>query len=192
MPDNDYEILHLAQEGDETAHDILYKKYKPIIVKKSKLAILKVPHHGLEINDIMQEGYIGLKEAIDNFNYQDNTSFYTFANLCIERKIINFIRHNNGSKDKILNEAVVIDESIENYLKDETNTEELYINEYNQSKIINYLHKELTTFENEVFELKLKGYTTKEISKKLKKDLKSIYNAYQRIKLKIKEHTEDN
>jgi len=189
MIENEYEILHLAQEGDEIAIDEIYQHYKPIIIKKSKNAILKVSHHGLEINDIMQEGYLGLKEAIDNYQDIDHTSFYTFANLCIERKIINLIRKNISGKDKILNEAITIDDNLENYLKDDNNTEDLYLYQDFQLELTTKLKKELTSFENQVFELKTQGYTSKEISKELKKDLKSIYNAYQRIKQKIKEST---
>lgn len=192
MLENEYEILHLAQEGDELALDELYQKYKPIIIKKSKYAILKVSHHGLEINDIMQEGYLGLKEAIDNYQDVDNTSFYTFANLCIERKIINLIRKNISGKDKILNEAVAIDDNLENYLKDDNDAENLYLYQDYQLEMATKLKQELTNFESQVFELKMQGYTSKEISKVLKKDLKSIYNAYQRIKQKIKEISTKN
>lgn len=187
MIDNEYEILHLAQEGDELAIDELYQKYRPIIIKKSKNAILKVSHHGLEINDIMQEGYLGLKEAIDNYQAVDNTSFYTFANLCIERKIINLIRKNISGKDKILNEAIAIDDNLENYLKDEFTTEDLCLYHDFQLELTDKLQKELTTFENKVLSLKNQGYTSKEIAKSLKKDPKAIYNAYHRIKKKIKE-----
>lgn len=192
MFENEYEILHLAQEGDEIAIDEIYQHYRPMIIKKSKSAILKVSHHGLEINDIMQEGYLGLKEAIDNYQDVDHTSFYTFANLCIDRKIINLIRKNISGKDKILNDAVAIDDNLENCLKDDNNTEDLYLTKDSQLELTKKLKKELTSFENQVFDLKTKGYTSQEISKKLAKDLKSIYNAYQRIKQKIKEVTIDN
>ena len=40
MEKNDYELVYLAQEGNEDAINLLYKKYKPIIVKKSKNAII--------------------------------------------------------------------------------------------------------------------------------------------------------
>ena len=65
MQYNDYELVSLAKEGNEDAINLLYQKYKPIVVGKSKDAILIASHHGIEINDIMQEGYIGLEEAIN-------------------------------------------------------------------------------------------------------------------------------
>ena len=60
MENNDYELVSLAQENNEEAIKILYQKYKPIIIKKSEHAILYLSHHGIEINDIMQEGFIAL------------------------------------------------------------------------------------------------------------------------------------
>jgi len=192
MEENDYKLLHLAQEGDEIATDILYQKYKPIIIKKSKNAILKVSHHGLEINDIMQEGYLGLKEAIDNFKEEDNTTFYTFANLCIDRKIINLIRKNISGKDRILNEALAIDDTLENYIKDEFNTEDIYLYQDYKEEITENVKRTLTSFENQIFELRIKGYSSKEIANILSKDIKSIYNAYQRIKQKMKDIVENN
>ena len=89
MEYNDYELVLLAQEGNEDASNLIYQKYKPIVVKKSKNAIIYATHHGIEISDIMQEGYIGLEEAIKSFLPGDNkATFYTFANLCIDRKIV--------------------------------------------------------------------------------------------------------
>ena len=114
MEYNDYELVSLAKEGNEDAINIIYQKYKPIIVKKSQNMIIRASHHGIEISDIMQEGYIGLEEAIMNFNEKDEASFYTFAMLCINRQIINYLRKTTGGKDKILNDAVAIDEYVEN------------------------------------------------------------------------------
>ena len=91
MEYNDYEVVSLAQEGNEDAISLLYQKYKPIIIKKSKNAIMYAPHHGIEISDIMQEAYIGLDEAIKNFSQDDSATFYTFAMVCIERKIFNYL-----------------------------------------------------------------------------------------------------
>ena len=50
------------------------------------------------------------------------------------------------------------------------------------------IRKVLTDFERTVFDMKLKGYSFEEIGKKLNKDKKSIYNTFQRIRLKIKKN----
>ena len=188
MNKNDFELVYLAQEGNEDAINELYQKYKPIIVKKSKNAIMFATHHGIDINDIMQEAYIGLDEAIKNFSQNEKASFYTFAILCIDRKITNYLRKTTGSKGKILNEAVTIDDTLEKVLSDEFSIEYNLIDKDNDSKLINNIRNMLTEFERRVFDLKLKEYSFDEIAKLLNKDVKSIYNTFQRIKVKIKKN----
>ena len=183
---NDYELVSLAQEGNEDAINIIYNKYKPIVIKKSKNAIMYANHHGIEINDIMQEGFIGLDEAIKNFSQNDTATFYTFASLCIDRKIVNYLRRMTQGKNKILNDAVTIDDMIERVVSDSNDLELEFISKSEQMDLIKKINMELTEFEKEVFNLRIKGYSFEEIAKTLNKDVKSIYNTFHRIKTKIK------
>jgi RNA polymerase sporulation-specific sigma factor len=183
---NDYELVSLAKEGNEEAIEIIYKKYKPIIISKSTDAIVNANHHGIEISDIMQEGFIGLDEAIKDFSEIDNTSFYTFAMLCINRQIINFLRKSTREKDKILNDAVIIDDYVEKNLKDDFDTEFAFMVREEEESILQEFEKSFTEFEKKVFKLKFEGYSFEEIANTLSKDVKSIYNTFQRIKTKVK------
>ena len=186
MEHNDYELVFLAQDGNEDAINIIYQKYKPIIVKKSRNAIVLVSHHGIDINDIMQEGFIGLDEAIRNFSQNTDATFYTFAMLCVDRQIANYVKKVNSGKDKILNEAVTINETLEKTMSDGTNLENYFIGkDSNKEKAIE-IRKLLTEFEKKVFDLRLKGYSFEEISKELNRDTKSIYNTFWRIKDKFR------
>ena len=189
---NDYELVALAKEGNEDATNILYQKYKPIIVKKSENMIVRASHHGSEISDIMQEGFIALEEAIMNFSENDNASFYTFAMLCINRQIINFLRKTTGGRDKILNDAVVIDDYMEKNMKDDFDTEFSLINKETENNVIDKLRSRLTLFEGRVFDMKLDGYSIEEIAKTLDRDTKSIYNTFNRLKSKIKKIIEED
>lgn len=193
MEYNDYELVILAQEGNEDAINLIYQKYKPIIVKKSKNAIIYATHHGIEISDIMQEGYIGLEEAIKNFLPEENkASFYTFANLCIDRKIVNYLRKSTKGREKILNNAVAIDENMEKVISDDVNIEENFLLKDRERNIVEKVKNQLTEFELKVFEMKVSGYNFLEISEALNKDVKSIYNTFHRIKIKIKKIFESN
>ena len=188
MEHNDYELVSLAQEGNEDAINIIYQKYRPIIIKKSKNAILYATHHGIEINDIMQEGYIGLDEAIKNFSQDSDASFYTFSLLCINRQIVNYLRKTTGGKDKILNNAVTLDDTLEKVISDDKDVELVFFYKNEELDIIQDIRKILTDFELEVFNMKINGYTFDEIANTLNKDRKSIYNTFHRIKLKIKKN----
>ena len=181
---NDYELVVLANEGNEDATKLLYEKYRPIIIKKSKDAIISANHHGIEINDIIQEGYIAFDEAIKNFNQDEKTTFYTFAILCIDRKITNFIKKTTNRKSMLLNEAVSIDDVLDGVLSDSTNVENVIFDREDKKSKIRLLLNNLTSLEKQVFLMRIKGLDFEEIAKKLNKNTKAIYNAWARIKVK--------
>lgn len=189
---NDYELVSLAQEGNEEAINLIYQKYKPIIIKKSKYAILSATHHGIEISDIMQEGYIALDEAIKSFSQDQDATFYTFALLCIDRQIFNFLRKTTTGKNRVLNDAVILDDALTLGIKDNIDIESSLFCKDVENNLIEDAKKVLTPFELKVFDMKMNGYSFEEISDKLNKDLKSIYNTFHRIKIKIKKMLKDN
>lgn len=189
---NDYELVSLAQEGNEEAINLIYQKYKPIIIKKSKYAILSATHHGIEISDIMQEGYIALDEAIKSFSQDQDATFYTFALLCIDRQIFNFLRKTTTGKNRVLNDAVILDDALTSGVKDNIDIESSLFCKDVENNLIEDAKKVLTPFELRVFDMKMNGYSFEEISDKLDKDLKSIYNTFHRIKIKIKKMLKDN
>lgn len=187
-----YEQIILAQEGNEDANNLIYNVFKPLIVKKAKNAIFGMHNRGVDIDDIMQEGYIGLEEAIKNYSQDADTSFYTFAMICIERQISNYVRGINNNKGKILNEAVIIDEGIEKIIPDNTDIENSVVGKDYNIKLINNIWPTLTYFEKKVLDLKLDDYSLDEMSQILKKDKKAIYNAIQRIKIKFRKFGEND
>ena len=186
MEYNDFELVSLIRENNEEAREILYNKYKPIIVKKSTDQIYKLGSYGMEINDLIQEGYIGLDNAINCFNEKENTSFYTFALLCIDRQIITYIKKNTNNKAMILNDAINLDDGKEYLFRDNTDIEGSFINKEDAKEFINLICDSLSDIEKKVFSLKLEGYDIGEIANILNKDTKVIYNTLHRIKYKIK------
>lgn len=186
MEYNDFELVSLIRENNEEAREILYNKYKPIIVKKSTDQIYKLGSYGMEINDLIQEGYIGLDNAINCFNEKENTSFYTFALLCIDRQIITYIKKNTNNKAMVLNDAINLDDGKEYLFRDNTDIEGSFINKEDAKEFINLICDSLSDIEKKVFSLKLEGYDIGEIANLLNKDTKVIYNTLHRIKYKIK------
>ena len=186
MEYNDFELVSLIRENNEEAREILYNKYKPIIVKKSTDQIYKLGSYGMEINDLIQEGYIGLDNAINCFNEKENTSFYTFALLCIDRQIITCIKKNTNNKAMVLNDAINLDDGKEYLFRDNTDIEGSFINKEDAKEFINLICDSLSDIEKKVFSLKLEGYDIGEIANLLNKDIKVIYNTLHRIKYKIK------
>lgn len=192
---NDFELLSYVSENNEEASEVLFEKYRPLIVATANRMYCYCKNTGLEINDLIQEGLLGLNMAMNSFNNEKETGFYTYAKKCIERKIISLVVGARRLKHKVLNESLSleINDNIspsyicEKNLEDNSyNPEAILVNSESIEELIKEVNKHLTDFEIQVFELKLNGFEYKEIAEILDKDIKSIDNALQRIKNKIK------
>ncbi len=190
---NDYELISYINEHNEEANNILIEKYEPLIKKIALKMINYCSGSGLDVNDLVQEGRIGLNHAVSYYNDQKNITFYTYAKTCIERKIISAVIANKRQKNKILNESVSYDiddedKNFERVLKDETsNPEKIIMDLVVREKLIERIKLCLTEFEEKVFDLLLSGFTYREIAGILDKEDKQIDNAIQRIKNKVKD-----
>lgn len=190
--DNEYELLYLVSEGNEDAKDLFYKKYLPIVELKANKYKAYAEQNGYDYNDIVQEGMIGLSEALASFKDTENTQFSTFANLCIERHISSYVRNMNRDKHKILNTSLSLDSDNllgrplteiifdNNSLSPEMNFEK---NE-NERELYSKIKDCLTNQELKVLNLRLEGYSYKEISNKLNITEKSVGGCLERIRNK--------
>lgn len=192
---NDNEIINYISEGNEEANYIIYDKYKPLIYKiATKLHKKYCKNTGLEVNDLVQEGMLGLNNAVNHYQECKDTLFYTYAKTCIERKIISTIISANRQKHKILNESLSFevnigetDLNLELFIKDdENNPENIIINRESKKELMTRLEQKLTNFELQILQLRMDGFDYKQISEIVDKDLKSVDNAIQRIKNKMK------
>ena len=189
MAISDEELINQIRNNDPQALNEIIERYKSLIeIRVSNYFI-----NGAERDDLMQEGRIGLFNAIMNYDADKDSSFKTFANLCIERQLINAVKNSNrqkhmplnnyvslnGSDDNSSNESIdtVLNNSVEDPL--DTITKKEYMNEINDT-----LDKNLSDFEKNVLDLLLKGYKYEEIAKKLDSNSKAIDNAIQRIRKK--------
>ena len=190
---NDYELLSYVSE-DGSANEMIFQKYKPLIVETANKMYVYCKKMGIEVNDLVQEGMVGLSNAINTFSESHETTFYTYASRCINRKIISYIIRLGRLKNKILNESVFLelyDEDQSNgfgkSLADNSyNPENILINEESKQEILDIIDNNLTEFEKEVINLKINGFKYKEIADMLGKDVKYIDNCIQKIKNKIR------
>ena len=186
---NDFELLDYIYGQNEDANEILLYKYRPLIVSIAKKY---QPKDGtFDLNDLVQEGMLALNSAITNYNDSKNANFGTFAKLCIERRIANYIRSFRRDKNKVLSEAISYDLEEDNlmdkFLADRSLEPLTMVTNLEDDKLlVEQINKDLTKLEQEVFHLKLKGYDYKEIAKRLNKSPKAVDNTIQRIKVKIK------
>lgn len=191
---NDQELLDYISENEEY-EELIYKKYEPLIKNYAKKYFPYCKNSGVEISDLIQEGMLALNKAIIQYKDNHNSTFYTFAKTCIERRMLNVIATTRRLKHKFLNESVSFDltsntddsVSLENLFYDEKeNPEFMIFSKENENDLLSQIQNILTSFENQVFELKYNDFEYKEIARILDKQPKAIDNALQRIRLKIK------
>lgn len=192
---NDNELINYISENSEEAKDIIYDKYKPFIVSVAKKMVTGCKNSGLDINDLIQEGMLGLNLAINHFSSKKEASFYTFAKTCIERKILSAVISANRQKHKILNESLSFDYeskdgefiNLSEFIgSNEGNPFEVVLNVETEYELISKIRSNLTSLEDQVFMLKINNFDYIEIANLLCKSPKSIDNALQRIKTKVK------
>ncbi len=188
---NDYEILSIVADNEE-ATEILFNKYKPLIIGIAKKIYNTNQITGFDLNDLIQEGMIGFSIAINTFDENKDTTFFTYAKTCIERRLYSLIKSASRYKHQLLNESYYVEDlvhdskDLENLLKDSTsNPEYQIIDNENIKELVKNIRKILTSLEGAVFELKISGFNYKEIADILDKDSKSIDNAISRIKAKV-------
>ena len=144
----------------------------------NKVKILSRKYYllGGEYEDLYQDGMIGLISAIRTYKEDFNVSFSTYAEKCINRKLIDSIR----SKGYV---AFISDDDY-----DETEVkgpEELFLENERYLELIQTYKSKLSSFEFKVLQLYIEGYSYSEIAEHLNRASSSIYNAIQRVRLKL-------
>lgn len=165
---NDYEQLYLISEKDDDANELVYEKYKPIIYNIAYKNLKNVNHFGVEVDELVQEGYVGLSKAINAYKDNLNASFYTFAIVCISRQIKSYCKRFYAKKQLALNNKISIDDEEKNIeIQDsifKNSNPEFYLDNSNYNDLCIKFKHILTPCASSVFELRSNGFTIKEIS----------------------------
>lgn len=194
----DEDIVDLAQQGDQFAVEFLVDKYKNFVRAKARSYFLI----GADKEDIIQEGMIGLFKAIRDYKLDKLTSFRAFAELCITRQIITAIKTATRQKHIPLNSYVSLNKPIYDEESDRTlidilstaritNPEDIIISREEFVFIEKKMGEILSSLEWKVLMAYLEGKSYQEIAVDLKRHVKSIDNALQRVKRKLEKYLED-
>ena len=194
----DEDMVILAQEGNGYAMELLLNKYKNFVRSKARSYFLI----GADHEDIVQEGMIGLYKAIRDFCAEKRASFRAFAELCITRQIITAIKTATRQKHIPLNSYVSLNKPVYDDESGRTlldiiiegrivNPEDLLINRESLMTIEADILAMLSGLERDVLASYLQGKSYKEIAKDLRRQVKSIDNALQRVKRKLEKIISD-
>lgn len=188
------EVIKQAQSGDKRAIEYLINQNMDIVYAKAKYFFIK----GLDKDDVIQEGRVGLYKAVRDYKIDRRASFRGFSQLCVHRQLVSAIKKANRQKHIPLNTSTSLDKTIDyddssgrsfnEILPDkDKNLEEDFIYREVLKVIFNDIEKELTTLELEVFFQYLDSKSYKEISNFLGVNVKTVDNALQRARKKINE-----
>lgn len=184
---SDNELCILIKNGSNNAFEELFNRYVPLI----KIKMASINFNGLEKEDMLQEGLLGLLKAAQTYDNNSTASFKTYAGICIERRLYNLYKSLNRKKDIPANDIVPLDDegpldiNSEKH-KGNDNPENVVIDK-EENKLINHkIKKALSELEHKVLIMYIKGSTYKEISNSLCISTKSVDNAIQRIRKKLR------
>ncbi|MFW6281873.1 MAG: sigma-70 family RNA polymerase sigma factor [bacterium] len=192
------EIIKLAQNGKEDAIKYLIKNNMDIVYHEAKFFFI----NGQEREDVIQEGRIGLYEAISNYKIKGNSSFRSFCDLCVYRQLVSAITSANRNKHFYLNHSTSMDKSffdndnseasLNNIIPDKTeNIEKNFLTKELFKHLFTELKENLTELEWRVFKHYLEDKSYKKISETIEVDTKCVDNALQRVRKKIEEIKSD-
>jgi len=186
------DIIRQAQHGERFAIEYLINKNMDIVYSKAKYFFIK----GLDKDDVIQEGMVGLYKAIRDYKIDREASFRGFSQLCVHRQLVSAIKKANRQKHTPLNNSTSIDNTLDydnekgrsfnEILPDKkVNLEESFVNKELLKMIMEDMADELTELEHDVFLEYLQNKSYAEISRILDINLKTVDNALQRARKKM-------
>ncbi len=196
----DEELVKQVCEGSDIAFEEITRRYTQRLNSIARKYFLI----GAGTDDLMQEAMIGLYSACLSFKEKSgNMSFKNFASLCVTRRIQQAVKTAGRDKNKAFMSYMSIDaqgklivgqshdddenEEMGFYIcTDKRSPEDSMLSHERVQEILDSINSKLSPLEKAVLKIYIAGYNYVEIARKLKKEPKSIDNALNRIKIKLK------
>ena len=195
----DLQLVMKARNGDDRARDQLIQRYTGFVRMKASSYFIA----GGEGEDLIQEGLIGLCKAVRDFRADKETSFRSFAELCVTRQIITAIKTATRFKHAPLNTYVSFSHTpagqedgdctlgdalpgpgVDDPAVCVISTQEL-------QSLVFCLGTGLSPLESDALRLYLEGNSYEQMAEDLGCDTKTIDNALQRVKRKVLQHQQE-
>ncbi|MBQ4310624.1 MAG: sigma-70 family RNA polymerase sigma factor [Oscillospiraceae bacterium] len=151
----------------------LVRKYMPVIRKNA----LGFENERVSREDLSQEAMLAFLKAVETYDASRGT-FSSYASVCMRNRMISLLR--SGGDDEKLSDEMDAEE-------DDTTPETIYM----EHELISELSALLSEREMNVLRLSLDGLSYHEIAGELGVNEKSVDNAVQRIRKKLRESRGD-
>jgi RNA polymerase sporulation-specific sigma factor len=193
----DLQLVLKARNGSSVAMDQLIRRYTSFVRLKASSYFLA----GGDSDDLIQEGLVGLYKAVRDFRPDKETSFRSFAELCVTRQIITAIKTATRLKHAPLNTYVSFshtpagqESESECSLGDALPASHVHepavkvVSTEELQALVGCLSSSLSPLESDALRLYLEGSSYDQMAEELGCDTKTIDNALQRVKRKIITH----
>ena len=168
------ELLERLMKKDAEAKNILVERNLRLVVYIAK----KFENSGVNIEDLISIGTIGLMKAINSFNVEKNIKLATYASRCIENEILMYLRKNNKIKTEVsIDEPINTDSegndlSLADILGTDNDSIFKSVEDSENKKVLEVAIKKLDDREKTIMQLRygFNGYdelTQKEVADKL-------------------------
>lgn len=193
----DEALVALAQNNDVRAMTCILERYKGLVKMQARGFFLS----GGDMDDLIQEGMIGLHRAVLDYSVDKGASFKSFSLLCVRRQIIDAIKQDGRKKNQPLNNYTSINASYQdgdesNFVytleAEGSNPEDIYLQKEENDDFMEDVRKVLSPSDYQILELYLSAYSYGDIAKQVEKTVKQVDNAVQRIKKKIAKYRASN
>ncbi len=177
----DDELVLSVQNEIPGALTELIKRFRPFVVKIAS-------HYfgvSLESDDIVQEGMLALLSAAYSYLPDKSAAFTTYSAVCISNRLRSLVKSEAGKKNSPLNSYVPLDDIDIEIAADSDPVYKVLADEAakNLSEMID---SELSAMERKVLSCIIAGMSYKEAGNALGISEKSVNNALQRLRNKLK------
>ncbi|MFQ9923080.1 MAG: sigma-70 family RNA polymerase sigma factor [Beduini sp.] len=196
---NDYELLYLILQGSECALHFLFKEYRTYFKK-----ILNNYYYdllrSLNEDDLLQEAQIVLYLVYDRYRHDTLATFRTFVRNCVEKRWYTMVRKATIAKNKFHYQFISLDQPLyttdneesticlENALADPYRghqpSESLIIKE-TLEQVYQAVEESKMEYVSDIAQMKMLGYSDKEIAGRLSISDKKVSNTIYRIRKKF-------
>ena len=181
---SDEQLLSLDDAG--VAEEELVRRYAGLVRACARPLFLV----GGDGEDLIQEGMLGLLQAIREYRADREASFRTFAEVCVRSRLSSALRAASRDKHMPFNRSISLDRPFFDcslYASGAlilTDPEMLIIDRDRVSRLLESTRKQLSEFEAKILGYYLDGLSVKEIAETMGRSPKSVDNAVQRVRRK--------
>jgi len=187
-PEEEKILLEQLALNNEDAKTILIERNLRLVVYIAK----KFENAGVNVEDLISIGAIGLIKAVNTFNLDKNIKLATYASRCIENEILMYLRRSSRTKSEVsFDEPLNIDwDGNELLLSDILGTDNdivyNHIEEEVNRNLLVYALKKLSTREKQIMEMRFGLVSGREMTQKEVADKMGISQSYiSRLEKKI-------